>query len=266
MNKRKSSQNNNFLYDTFIEITKKKLLEFKASLDGRGVVSIIKFKQFPITYDDMDQVHEWIKQRLDFGELRSTYALQEIIQESTNEDEAVSNGSIIAVSIGLGNIFEIDRLSLEVSFPNRLLENPKVLRTPSIDNLQFEKLLQFRKLTSDEKITMVAIVDNEWKEKNFGFSNNVKEILASKFLYGIFKQNDDFIGFVVFYGQDNLSPMYLEIFPTYQKQGFGNSVVDIIQREMKYHLMTINVIPEAKTFWEKHGFKKFDKMFYCKIC
>ncbi len=241
-----------------LEKTEAKLRAARAGIDSRGVVSCPNRGRFPISDVDMNAVFDWIGERIDFGESRSSYAIQ--TELATHTSDPVSNGAVIAVAIGVGNEFNLDPLTLEVSFPNRLLLVPfEVLPTPS-----FGKLTQVSKLhvlNDSQKQTLSQIVCEEFNTANFGFKGNLSSILNSQYLLGVFDGPETFIGFVVCTSETDLSPCYLEIFPEFRKRGHGQQVAKTLMFEMRGHLSVIECIPSARMFWNSMGYKFLEHPF-----
>jgi hypothetical protein len=242
----------------------------KVNLDGRGVVSFPKRKQFPILESDMKIVWDWISRRIDFGDSRSSYGIQSEIQYATLSSSAVSNGSIIAVILGLGNEFHLDRGTLEISFPNRIVLVPNIVKIPDFYNLLHinPDPLVFKIPTPLQKQEMKLIIEKEWEETKFGFNSNLKEILPHKYLLGIFYQ-DDLIGFVVCASQIDTSPLFFEIFPKYRLHRYASNVVQLLHFEMRGHLSVIQSIEEARGFWTKMGYQPLNTrnlVLMAKIC
>jgi hypothetical protein len=242
---------------------------FKANLDGRGIVSFPKKKQFPILESDMKIVWDWISKRIDFGDSRSSYGIQNEIQYATKSGSPVSNGSIIAVIIGLGNEFHLDRGTLEISFPNRIVLVPNIVKIPNFYNLlDIDSELVFKIPTPFDKQEMELIIQKEWQETKFGFNSNLEEILPHKYLLAIYHQSD-FIGFVVCASQFDTSPLFFEIFPNYRLCGYASNVVQLLNLEMQGNLSVIQTIEEARGFWKKMGYQFLsvgNNVMMAKIC
>jgi hypothetical protein len=243
------------------------LRPFKANVDGRGVVSMPKRKQYPILEEHVNIVLNWISLRIDFGDSRSTYAIQTEIQYFTKSTYPVSIGSIVVVCVGLGNAFILDGLSLEIRFSNRLLLEPKHINVPKFQNLCEESSdLVFRALTASDKWNMSNIIKQEWEEKNFGFYHNLDEIFASPFLLGIFAC-ESFVGFIVCVSHTDLSPLFFEIFPAFRCKRYASDSIRKVHLEMRGNLSCITSIPQAKGFWTKMGYKVLDQSeMMAKIC
>jgi predicted acetyltransferase len=234
----------------------------RAGIDSRGVVSCPKRARFPISDADMNTVFDWIGERIDFGESRSSYAIQSAIQLATHSSDPVSNGAVIAVAIGLGNEFDLDPSTLEISFPNRLLLVPFAsLPTPSFRRLSQVSNESLGELNDAQKETLSHIVIKEFNTLNFGFKGNLTTILNSPYLLGIFDASQNYIGFVVCTSETDLSPCYLEIFPDYRKRGHGETVAKLLMREMRGHLSVIECIPSARMFWNSVGYKFLEHPF-----
>ncbi len=247
--------------EDLIEITINILKQYKVGIDERGIVSFPNRVKYPIKLHEMADVYEWIKNKHDFGESRSSYG---IINEMKYSFLSISNGAFIATAIGLKNEFLLNRLNLEVSFPNRLLIHPETLnKNPSVKNVINQTIyqcLEIRKMSQTELEEMVSQIKQEWKTKKFGFFGNLSSILnPSALLYGIFKEKVELIGFIVFTLETDLSPAYFEIFPKFRRNNYASQCIRFIQKEMSGNISTIEFIPESKSFWEKMGYKKIDK-------
>jgi hypothetical protein len=231
------------------------LKPLRSNIDGRGIVSFAKRKQFPILDSDMKIVWDWISKRIDFGDSRTSYGIQSEIQYDTKSGFPVSNGSIIAVVIGLGNEFTLDFGTLEIIFPNRIVLVPSPLRTPNISNLiHLKDSIRFQIPTPEQKQEISNIVKREWEETKFGFNSNLEEILPHKYLIGIFNENN-LIGFIVCASQFDTSPLFFEIFPKFRLFGYASQVVQLLHFEMRGHLSVIQTIEEARGFWKKMGYQ-----------
>ncbi len=243
-------------FNVLLAKTETKLQPFRANIDARGVVSFPKRKQFPILEEDMKIVWNWISQRIDFGDSRTSYGIQSEIQYATKAAYPVSNGSVIAVVIGLENEFHLDPRTLEITFPNRIVLVPNPIKTPAFDNLILlsDSNVTFSICTDIQKQEITNIVKKEWEETKFGFNSNLDEIFASKYVLSIFHKQD-LIGFVVCASQQDLSPLFFEIFPTFRLFGYASQVVQILHLEMRGHLSVIQTIQEARGFWKKMGYQ-----------
>jgi hypothetical protein len=234
----------------------KLLKPYKAFIDSRGVVSFPKCKQFPILETDVDIVLNWLDQRIDFGESRSSYAIQQEIQYFSHH--LVSNGAVIMVMIGLGNVFELDQMAMEITFPNRLLRCPIDIKLPNFENLfLIQGNFAFKKLSALQKKELVTIVQKEWKKEQFGFNGNLDEIMPNPYLVGLFCHNH-FVGFMVATSQFDLTPLYFEIFPEFRKLYYASTFVKMLDFEMSGHLSILQTIEPALHFWLKMGYKKLN--------
>jgi hypothetical protein len=252
--------------DTLIEIAKNVLKEFEVGIDERGIVSFPNLIKYPIKIEDVKIVHDWIGEKKDLGDSRSSYGIRNEIQYSS---KPISNGALIVTAIGLKNEFILNRFNLEVTFPNRLLICPKRLnKNVHVNNILNQENIMIRKMSKYEENKMVEFITQEWKTKKFGFYGNLGTILMpSQLLFGIFIKSE-LIGFIVFKSETDLSPCYFEIFSPFRNNKHASNCIKFIHNEMSGNLSIIEVIPEATLFWEKMGYRKLspDSSWMSKIC
>jgi hypothetical protein len=241
---------------------KTKLNEVHVGIDSRGIVSIPK-DYYTISLKQMQLVYDWIKLSLDFNVKRDSYAIRRDVEDYYKNQIMISNGAMIAVAIGLGTYYDLDLQTLEPNFPIPLSIVPIVPRKelPNVDHFldsSFHPLLSLKRLNKTELQTLHREVFHGWRSEKFGFYYNLEDILNNPYLLGIYKQQD-FIGFLVCQDQHDVSPAFLEIFPSYRKQGWGHIIVEWIHAEMKGYVSRITSLPQARSFWEHHGYHPIAK-------